>query len=333
MSLPLLIVALAVIAAAIVVRSRLLDRFGPPRAEFRNERQDLGSVPAGGSAEARFTLQNRGGAPLRIVEVDGDCGCITTDYPKSVAPGQSAAIVARFTANAEWSGHKERSVRVRTNDPSGKLTRLRVSADVVPIVRVEPEGTLELSYHSRETMRRELRLVPQPGRGIRISKVGTDTPSVLPELIPPSPADPQGAYRLRLEVRPPSTGDFRATVSCLTTATELPSLSIHIIGKAETGPVVEPPEVWGWLQPGQPAGEEVGRFLVFTRRGKLRILKAASEDRALKAEIIERTPEGSTVRLRYAGGWKAGERRAIVRVQTDDPRIPWISVPVRISVQ
>ena len=333
LSLPLLLAAVAVIVGAIAFRGRLLERFQGPRAVFASERQDLGSVPAGGSAEVRFTLRNAGGAPLRIVEVDGDCGCLTTDYPKSVAPGQTAAIVARFTANAAWSGRKERSLRVRTNDPAGKVTRLRLSANVVPIVQIEPGDTLEVNYRGGESVRREVRLIPQPGRGIRISKPAADAPHVTAQLDPPASADPGGAYRLRLEMRPPSTGDFRATVTCVTTALELPTLAINIIGRAETGPVVEPPEVWGWLQPGQPPGEEVGRFLVFTRSGKLRILKVVSDDRTLKAEILERNPEGATVRLLDAGGRGAGERRATVRVQTDDPRLPWISVPVRISAQ
>ena len=39
------------------------------------------------------------------------------------------------------------------------------------------------------------------------------------------------------------------------------------------------------------------------------------------------------VSLRYAGGWKSGPVRGTIRVRTDDPKHPVVSVPFQATVQ
>src|SRR5437870_4570965 len=71
-------------------------RAGPARAQFDVVERDLGAVPAGESARASFPVRNSGGSPLRLLSVEGECGCLTPQYPPRLDAGQQAEIRVKF---------------------------------------------------------------------------------------------------------------------------------------------------------------------------------------------------------------------------------------------
>ena len=51
--------------------------------------KDIGTVPAGKTAEINFRFQNTGDKPLIVVEAKPGCGCTLADYPKEpISPGK-----------------------------------------------------------------------------------------------------------------------------------------------------------------------------------------------------------------------------------------------------
>ena len=49
---------------------------------------EVGPLIAGETTLAEFPIENTGTEPLRILKVATSCGCTTTSYPETLAPGE-----------------------------------------------------------------------------------------------------------------------------------------------------------------------------------------------------------------------------------------------------
>lgn len=280
-----------------------------------------------------FPLHNKGGRTLRIYEVHADCGCTTVEYPQLVKPGETVQLRGVFHPASVWSGKLEKGLTVRTNDPRSPETRLTFFADVIPLIRMTPQSPFVLNFQRGEVYHQTFKLTPRGGRPVRISVPKSDNPLVKAELGQPHDEGGEWTYPLYLTLGPQNQpGDFSARVLMDTTDARISVLPLTVVGFAKTGPVATPTT----LAP--PAftpheGSEVTRFQVFTRKGKLKLNGVETGDPALEAEIIPRTPDQFyEVALKYRGGWKDGSVSRTVRVKTDDPSAPILSIPFSVTV-
>jgi hypothetical protein len=296
---------------------------------------DLGKLPEEQSAVARFPIRNEGAAPLHIAQVEAGCGCLTPEYPTQLAPGASGEIRVRFQPQPLWSGEMRKEVTVRSDAVGQPEATLTLTVDIQPLIGIEPAPPVVLEYLPGQTFERDLKLTPRSGRPTEIRAPQVNSPFVRAALRPPRPGDPAHAYSLHLSVKPPATGgDFRTTITLSTTEPRTPRLPIEVVGMAQTGVVVSPPEV---AIPTMTLGE-VGRNLtslqVFTRTGKFRLLGVETGLPGLQATVNERAPDVQyEVALTYTGGWKPGTVTTAVRIRTDRPDQPVVTVPFRALVQ
>ncbi|MFN3653098.1 MAG: DUF1573 domain-containing protein [Armatimonadota bacterium] len=327
--------ALVVYAGARVLLAPRPRSVSGPRAVFAATRRDLGRVPAGESVALGFPLRNDGSQDLEIRSVEGDCGCVTSEFPRLVAPGGSAEIRGRFEPEAHWDGLVEKQLLVRTNDPTQPELKLAVAATVVPFIAMEPGGPLIVPYEPGRSYQREVRLVPRKGSPVGISSPQCDSPLVRAALLPPEPGDTARAYRLRLTIGPgPAPGDFNATVRMDTTEARLPQCWLAVVGLAQRGPVVSPRELSvPSLQP-TGSGQELGRIQLFTRTGQLQLKRIETGSRLLRASVEPSTPgQFYDVTLTAAERLQPGLLSTTLRFHTDSPVAPVVSVPVRVTVQ
>jgi hypothetical protein len=303
-----------------------------PRLVIEAGRRDLGEVRAGEIAEARFPFRNAGDRPLSLA-VDGGCSCLGLQYPEMVAPGERAEIVARFGPPATDGGPQQKAIQVTTNEPQAPARTLTLSARVVPFLDLQP-GVVEALYRRGEVLHREARLVPRPGSDLRVLKVVSPSPLVKARLVPPAAGDPERAYRLLLEIGPcRGPGDRRVAVRIFTSAPQMPETMLAVAMLAQEGVVVTPPQVVVANLTAGMGGQAAGSVRVFTRSGSLRILGVEVEPPRLRAEVREQDPgRAYQVDLTYAGGWQPGPAAAKIRIRTDDPVTPVLTVPFRTVV-
>lgn len=83
---------------------------------------DFGKVKQGMIVEYSFRFINTGPATLVIANVKSSCGCTLTDWPATVAPGETGNIKVKFNT-AEKSGQHLKTIRVlaNTNPPETLL--------------------------------------------------------------------------------------------------------------------------------------------------------------------------------------------------------------------
>lgn len=293
-----------------LVRDRVLPLHPGPYARFERARVDLGSVPAGQTSEARFTLRNEGTQELRILDIVSDCGCVTTQSPGTVAVGKKGEIAARFQGQAIETGHVEKHLNVKTDDPAHPVHVLTISADVEPMIRFAPKSPLFFSTEPGKTYHQDVKLGLRPG--LKLGKPTSETPAVRAEVV--QRAGSEGPI-LRLTIGPCPAGDFQGRVWVPAADKDLGKDLFILACQATSGPVANPPQILAPITKGAPAGTEVARFVVSPRRGKLQVTGVDTGASFLKAEVKETKPQQAfEVTLRLTETWKAARLKTTLRV-------------------
>jgi len=106
---------------------REMPRGKRPQAEIAESLLDFGTCAADGTAECRFTLENKGGSPLRIYAVkypEGVTGQITAG--EEIAAGGSKTFVLRVDGRTAGCGNYFAHVELLVSDALSPLCDLRV---------------------------------------------------------------------------------------------------------------------------------------------------------------------------------------------------------------
>lgn len=327
-----LILAGVLAALGVAFHFRQAARAAPPRLHLEQARRELGPVSVGDMVTVRFPIRNSGGSPVRILTVEGDCGCTSAKFPPSLAPGAGGEVLVRFEPQMGWSGRIEKSLKVRTSVPGSNDLTLTIAADIIPFVTQEPAGPITVRYTPGDVVRREVRLTARQDLTIKFGKAKADSPLIRIDELPAPAAGGVPTRRLRLTIGPlRQPGDFHADVQVPTTSSRFPVITIPVEGLAEAGPVISSHDLILFLGRRPPTGTEQTRFQVSTRSGRLRVLAVEPGVPGLRAEIQERTP-GSfyEVVLRTTESWKHVPAVGTLRVRLEDPTLPVLAIPIRV---
>ena len=107
-----------------------------PSVRFDNTAHDFGQIPEeGGYASCVFSFTNEGDAPLVIISASAQCGCTRPSFPqKPIDPGKKGEIKVTYNPQGR-PGEFIKEVKVKTNDPKHRTTKLKISGVVLPYRR------------------------------------------------------------------------------------------------------------------------------------------------------------------------------------------------------
>ncbi len=129
----LVICALSGAAAAPSIPSIALDKV----------EDDFGDVHAGMQVEKRFVVSNKGNAPLVIEYIRTSCGCTTAvAQSEQIPPGEKTDILVSYDTTGLSAGKKTQAVLINSNDPKQPVARIRIFANVVHDVSLDPENLI-----------------------------------------------------------------------------------------------------------------------------------------------------------------------------------------------
>ena len=101
-----------------------------PRIAVEPAGFDFGQALKNRELAKEFYIRNFGNEDLTIEKVSTSCGCtVATGYSKVVKPGGSTPL--QVTLHTQVPGRLQKSVLIRSNDPTRGTYELKVSADVV----------------------------------------------------------------------------------------------------------------------------------------------------------------------------------------------------------
>jgi hypothetical protein len=98
----------------------------------------FGTITTAAPVERLITLRSTGSDTLVIEAVFANCGCTGTLLSQeNIAPGDSGRLAVSFNPGT-FSGHIEKSVHVRTNDPAQPDITINFTAEVVKALEFDP---------------------------------------------------------------------------------------------------------------------------------------------------------------------------------------------------
>lgn len=110
---------------------------GTPGFEIDTEYYDFGKIWDHGTQNGVYHFTNTGTGTLRILSVKPGCGCTTTSLAKyTYEPGESGRIDFQF--DPLGTGRQTKGITILTNAPGKEELKVRLSADISPLVVVEP---------------------------------------------------------------------------------------------------------------------------------------------------------------------------------------------------
>jgi hypothetical protein len=298
-----------------------------PKIHFDEPDYDFGEVEAGDEVEHTFVFENTGDNLLSIEEVLSRCGCtgaLVTE--QEVPPGGTGGIKVALHSKG-FQGEVKKGLTVESNDPENRLVRLTISGNVVSEVTVEPPyldwGILGPDDSPRP---KNLRIRFLKGRGLRLEKVRSESPSVV---LTEKSKDENGAvYSVALAENLPM-GRFTGRITLRTNSERAPEVHVPFQGHVQ-GNVKVIPHILslGRITPGKVSTSR----LKVSKTGKqgftVQQVKATTE--TIATEIREeKKGERYGIQVRYTPGSEARGRIAErITILLNDGRKTFLEVPL-----
>lgn len=316
--------------AAVAAKKKLV--FGAPKLQFEPASVVTRPTVQGELLEFSIQLTNAGSSPLTF-KLLPDCSCFRIQQGGALEPGQTGII--RVDADTGLlAGPTRKTLYLYTNDPDNLVRTIPVEFDVEPRYRfLSPLRTRTLLLSDRGTpFEVFLAVNPKTPFTIKSAKLEGMAAEVVFEPWQGTMPDPElnegprprSGYRFRalLGASPP-VGRVPVTLLIETDKPELGKLAFTLF--CQKGIVALPGQVYlGQMQP-------VPRTAVFlvSRPGRpFRILRIESDSPHLKAVARDEGDQCNyRVTVEYDGKAQPGNFSATLRVLTDDPDQPVVSVP------
>ena len=282
---------------------------------------NLGRMLSEDERDVVFAVRNTGDAELLIERVETTCGCMRPRFPKRLAPGEAGEIVVRFVPDIADSGFITEGVKVFTNADK-EPTLLKFQVDLEPPVRLSPGTPLVMPVEPGGIAHQILTFTPRPKSGIEVLGLESSSSDVKIEVLPENAA--------RVTVTSRGAGDFFRQLTLRTTHPRMLAFKFTLEMQTTSGPVSEPTTLTMAALSVASKDVPLPSLRVFARDRPVRVLSAEAVA-GLAVDVGEPTDTGTTLHVRYTGGWKIGSHRAELVVLTDHPKWPRLRVPIDVT--
>lgn len=131
---------LSLILVFMIHGSAMADKDTPEKAVMKIDSMvfDAGLVLEGSVISHEFKIRNSGNQSLKILKVQPGCGCTGVKFDNTIMPRQTGSIHVKFNTRNEI-GEQVKSIKIYSNDSDNKLVTIKISADVLEAVTLEPD--------------------------------------------------------------------------------------------------------------------------------------------------------------------------------------------------
>jgi hypothetical protein len=316
---------LALVAAGLI---------GPARAELvcPEAVHMAGRVKSGQSLSHTFTLANRGGAVIELLEVKPGCGCLRPEVAKVVLqPGEQAPLTAHVNTVTQPGGTNNWKTTVRYREAgAARELELTLRAEVIPEVSIQPANLL---LHVSGPMTAHFKLLDRRDQPFQATRLVCASEHVRAKLSPPRREGEAWERTVTLEVLAGCPeGRHDDVLRVITTDPDYPELKVpftvikRVPGKVQASPA----SVEMTATRGQPLPAKI-------------VLMGTSDNQDVRAGKVETSHRA--VRCSYAAG--PGSRltlrieidhleligdvfEAEVKVHLSGPKPETVTIPVRV---
>lgn len=319
----------ALVLLSFMVSTAVARATGGPELHLPTPIHDFGTVSPRSVLQIELPIENRGGAELKILDVETACGCTTTqDWPRTLGPGQSGRIALTLDTT-QFTGAVTKTVSLRTNDPANPKALLTLKATIwSPIAVLNPVLVFPALNDPQQVVTRTTTLRNEEEAPLVIKSVTSANPVFKAEV---RELTPGRLFELVVSTVPPlpdGTQTSRITV-------ETSSGSMPVVGVQTVATVLPPVH----LAPDRiqlPAGAQATpqkRFAVIQSRRGIAVevtgLETTIPDATLtQAHSADRTQVTITLTVPAGFEVKPGDNH-VLRGRTNLPQRPTFEIPIR----
>lgn len=299
-----------------------------PRIEFDSAVLDFGKAAAGKVIDHNFVFTNTGDEMLEIKDVQPTCGCTVAGvWDRKVAPGNTGVIPIRFTP-AYSDREIFKTIIVDSNDSRGTNMILELKGTIWEPIDVSPAVVMfGASADCQTNLTRTVRIVNNLDQPLSVSDPQCADQSFRIQL---KTVRPGKEFELEITMTPPlKTGSATIPVTLKTSSTVLPTINITVFSTVLPVLVATPSQIT--LSPGPLAVATESKVAIQNNGAQSIVLSkpAVNADR-VKVDLTEVQPGRQYALVAsFPAGFQAkpGENLQ-VRVKTDDPQYPVLTIPI-----
>ena len=336
-----------------------------PKVVVDQEEFNFGTMAFGSERSHDFTFSNSGTAPLVLTAGPTTCRCTVSEVKDNkLMPGESFKVTVHWRGREVTSDYRQ-MVQIITNDAARPVVKLSVVGEVAVLLAAEPSELVFSQLSQDEPASGEVRLLCKERRRLEIldTKFSERDWAEFFEvsLRPLSAAELRGQKGVRsgvlmkITVKPGlPQGAFRQTIVLSTNLPSTPSISVDLEGTVG-GDVTVAGEGWeasrGILSFGFVSSRTgAQRRLVLVVRGpygkKVKFKPIQIEPSLIRVELGKTMPIGDGTATQTplliqipkgsppinCFGSDQGKLGQVV-LETNDPRMPQLRIPVRFLVE
>ena len=188
---------------------------------------DFGELYSG-KVQKNLSIINDGNDTLIISNVSASCGCTGTLMSNDhIAPHDSGALLITFDTK-KARGQSKKAVSLETNDPDNKKVHINFTANVIPIIDLEPEY---IYFQGKEgsSLTQELVVKNQSSKPISFQSVVSSLDNVSAKMMETT-LSPGKETKLTCILSAREKGLVKGTVTVKTDNAKMPVLEISIHG-------------------------------------------------------------------------------------------------------
>jgi hypothetical protein len=318
------------------------DAAAGPKLVIEEKILDLGTVAQGEVVAADFKLANEGSETLVLKAVRPTCGCTVADYSREIPPGEVGWIKSKLDTT-DFSGPISKSILVMTNDGQDPTVTVVIKANVQPYVEVLPRPLIRFNAIKHEDMTQTVIVTAaEKGRDFDITGVDSSVPFLKTSvrrlegeerIKHPSATDTQYEITVTLADDAP-VGPVSAQLAVHTSHPKAPEVPIKVYGVIRAALHVTPPQIqFGTVE---VAAEPSRTVIVVNNRtdGETEVTSAGIGDPAFGTEL-RTIDEGRRyqVTVTVKPDAQPGVKDTVLKLETTDPNIPELVVPVRADLR
>ena len=176
-----------------------------------------------------FIIRNKGNAVLNILDIKTTCGCTTASIPGPIPPGAEGTISVRFNTTGYGGNTVQKTIKVKTDDPTAPELSLTITGPVDKIYTLSPDN-VRLQGVLGQEITQTVTLIPEKGHPFSVkgvtAKRGKSIRFRFTEV-----KDPEGArYEIVVENTRQEPGPYFDTLFVQTDSTTKPEIKIPVYG-------------------------------------------------------------------------------------------------------
>jgi hypothetical protein len=325
---------LAMALCSLLIPLELIAALPSPKATVDATVQDFGRVKSDATVLQTFVLRNEGSAELEVKRVEVSMPGMRVRVKPKILPQASTEIKVEWDVR-NLSGPTEGHARLLLNDPSNPEIDLALKGEVVQPIEIQPYPAIYMSAFQGEEASRSVTIVNNQERLLTISKLEPNGDHFVANL---ETLEAGKNYKLTARIAPEApVGRYRESVVLYTNDPDHPRLRVEVNTLVKADVFVNQADVdFGKISLPQLKQDKsilplVQQSLIVTRRAGRMAITSIESDIPFISVAQDPSEKAETFRLDIGLDLEKvipGKFQGNVRINTDDPKFPVLSIPV-----